>query len=149
MAYPFYALYPLLCCLHGRARLKLLSMIQKKTNWLSSVSCQHAIVWDLPQQNDYQIRITYPMSDYIQLLMFGGISPPAALKKTGSADHWNNARPIGPLTYNQALQYIAEADVPQGARYVIVRINDIPEDRSNRDKWLINQFKRGKFQYVE
>lgn len=137
---------------------------------LAPYQSKYRVVYEDPDNPEAPACILVPDPNFMALAMAGGVLPPIAAYLNDQAvfDEWvrkgNNpadfswkksavppqhsrADPIGPLTEEQAIQYLVMKDVPRrvweysGNRRImaIVPVEKIPTDRHFRDAWRINQ----------
>lgn len=129
---------------------------------LTPVQSQYRIVWEDPSDLDAPAKITAPDPHWLAAALHGGVLPPVDayirdkrhlaeagaqdFRAVGGAEH-PYAEPIGPMTEEQAIEYLILKDLPEsvisytGNRTIlrIVPTHTIPTDRANRNAWRINQ----------
>jgi len=117
----------------------------------------YAILWEDPDDLDAPDKITVPSPAWLAMAMHGGILPPVEVywalaedeAKPGFQRHTrgyllHDTPPVGPMTEEEAMEYLVMKDIPprvwrdyRGNRTIlkIVRRDQIPTDRSNRNAW--------------
>lgn len=136
---------------------------------LAPVQSQYRVVFELPNQ-DGPAGILVPDPNWLAAALEGGVLPPiqaymadmgrmyewmAANPGRESEFSWDKvggalhpyAEPIGPMTEEQAIEYLILKDLPPPVwsdygranrpRFKIVRTESIPVDRLYRDGWRI------------
>ena len=131
----------------------------------NGVTCEqpkYAICWEDPANPDEPMKVTTPSPTWLAMAMHGGILPPVEvyweLKKDeaqpGFTRHTrgyllHDTPPIPAMTEEEAMEYLIMKDIPphvwhgyKGNRQIIkiVPRSMIPNDRSFRNSWRIDQF---------
>lgn len=120
--------------------------------------CQYAVVWEDPKDPDASAKVTRPNPMWLAMAMHGGILPPVEVYWVIEGDGdtvspisrflLHKAPPVGPMTEEQAMEYLIKKDIPKrvwrdykGNRQIlkIVPVSYVPSDRSDRDIWCIEQ----------
>ena len=139
----------------------------KKT--LKPVQSQYRVIFEDPARPDDPATVMVPDPNWMAAALAGGVLPPIETyladqaivedyqKKHGTLDgfNWNDhtpqhpyADPRGPMTEEEAIDYIIQKDIPpsvwrdyKGNRQIlkIVPVELIPTDRGYRNAWCINQ----------
>lgn len=122
---------------------------------------QYAIVWEDPNDPDAPVKVTHPSPTWLAMAMHGHILPPVEVYHELAADEakdnflrhkrghlLHDTPPIGPMTEEEAIEYIIKKDLPPsvwrdytGNRSIlrVVRRSMIPSDRSYRNAWNMAQ----------
>jgi len=117
----------------------------------------YAILWEDPDDPEAPAKITVPAPTWLAMAMHGGILPPVEVYHSLAEDEaqegfkrhtrghlLHDTPPVGPMTEEEAMEYLVMKDIPprvwrdyQGNRTIlkIVRCDQIPTDRSNRNAW--------------
>lgn len=101
-------------------------------------------------------KILAPAPEWMAMALAGGLLPPVdvyhRLEISGSDEVLNGhiiheAEPLGPLTEEQAVEYLVMKDVPRhvwdapagsnSSRFAICRKDQIPTDRTFRNAWVM------------
>ena len=118
----------------------------------------YAILWEDPADLKTPAKVTRPSPTWLAMAMHGGILPPVEIYWMIEGDGdvvspisrflLHKAPPIGPMTEGEAMEYLIKKDIPKrvwrdykGNRQIlkIVPVDQIPQDRSHRDAWHIEQ----------
>ena len=121
----------------------------------------YAILWEDPEQLDMPAKVTYPSPRWLAMAMHGHILPPVEVYWALAADEsqedfkrhsrgalLHDTTPMNPMTEEEAMEYLIMKDIPprvwrdyKGNRIIVrvVRREEIPTDRSNRNEWRIPQ----------
>lgn len=98
---------------------------------------EHALLW---HREDGGLSITHPSQEMVHYLMLGGVV--RDMRQIGSWDDKGTpqmegtGRLLAPMTYEQAIEYIAWRDVPANVLSIkIVHRDDLPSDRLYRNAW--------------
>jgi len=138
---------------------------------LEPVQSQYRVLFELPD-NDGPAGILIPDPNWMAAAMAGGVLPPIntylsdlsrmyawlaaqpddeermkfSWDKIGGATH-PYAEPIGPMTEEQAIEYLIQKDLPLSVwadhekanrpRFKIIRTEMVPTDRNFRNAWRI------------
>ncbi len=142
---------------------------------LEPVQSKYKIVYEDPNEPLAAAKIVTPDPNWLAAALAGGVLPPIEAylhdqsvekawhkltaktsdpnqgfswsKEVGGAHH-PYAEPIGPMSEEEALEYLVMKDVPASVWHdyvgnkqilVIVPVEAIPTDRTNRDAWKIDQ----------
>ena len=136
---------------------------------LKPVQPQYRVVYEDPAEPDAPVKILSPAPEWLACALAGGIVPPietyladkAAEEKwtrehPGETFHYDHvggathpyADPIGPMTEEEAMEYLVMKDIPERVwgqphnrpLLAIVRAEQIPTDRRNRNQWRMIDF---------
>lgn len=138
------------------------------------VRSKYKIVWEDPYEPGEPAKVTTPDPHFMAAAMAGDVLPPIEAyladrvierswhrdmlergepntcfnwEAVGGASH-PYADPIGPMTEEEAIEYLIQKDIPprvwrdyRGNRKIlsIVPIEAVPTDRTNRNAWKIDQ----------
>jgi len=136
---------------------------------LAPFQSQYCIAWEDPDDPDAPMRVTTPAPEWMAMALHGGLLPPIEAyladkavtdeyervhgsqegfnwKDHGGAKH-PYAEPIGPMTEEEAMEYLALKDLPtrvieyKGNRQIIkfVPRHLIPVNRKWRNTWKLSQ----------
>ncbi len=120
---------------------------------LEPVQPKYRVIYEDPDNLDAPASIMCPAPEWMACALEGGILPPVDtyLRDRDVADGQPKehpyAAPIGPMTEEEAIEYLILKDCPQsvveyqGNRKVlkIVPVEMIPTDRTHRNAWRIMQ----------
>ena len=121
---------------------------------LAPVQSKYRVLFEDPTQPDAPAAVLVPDPNWMAAALEGNILPPIDTyqRDRGVADGQPKehpyAEPIGPMTEEEAIEYLIQKDIPpqiwrdyKGNRSVlkIVPVELIPSDRSFRNAWKINQ----------
>jgi hypothetical protein len=121
---------------------------------LEPVQSQYRVVFENPDDLDAPAAVLVPDPNWMAAALAGGILPPIDTYlqdqdvPDGEPKEHPYAAPIGPMTEEQAIEYLIQKDIPpqvwrdyKGNRCImkIVPVELIPTDRSFRNSWKINQ----------
>ena len=121
---------------------------------LAPVQSKYRVLFEDPAQPDAPAAVLVPDPNWLAAALAGGVLPPieAYLRDQsvpdGQPKEHPYAQPIGPMTEEQAIEYLIMKDVPpavwrdyQGNRTImkIVPVHLIPTDRSFRNAWVVKQ----------
>lgn len=124
---------------------------------LEPVEPKYCIVWEDPDDLDAPVKITHPAPRWLAMALAGGYLPPVEAylmdqeTPDGAPKLHPYAEPIGPMTEEEAMEYLVAKDIPRrvwaddGAnsrRFAIVPRSTIPTDRSMRNAWRLNDLVR-------
>lgn len=119
-----------------------------------------AIFWEDPENPDAPASVTVPSPEWWAMALHGGIIPPVEVyhelakdeAQPGFTHHTRgnllHGETLGPLTEQQAIEYIVKKDIPprvwrdyRGNRAIlrIVPRSAIPANRTNRNAWRVSQ----------
>jgi hypothetical protein len=121
---------------------------------LKPVQSQYRVVFENPDDLDAPAAVLVPDPNWMAAALAGGILPPIDTYlqdqdvPDGEPKEHPYAAPIGPMTEEEAIEYLIQKDIPpqvwrdyKGNRCImkIVPVELIPTDRSFRNAWKINQ----------
>jgi hypothetical protein len=121
---------------------------------LDPVQSKYRVVFENPDDLDAPAAVLVPDPNWMAAALAGGILPPIDTYlqdqdvPDGQPKEHPYAKPIGPMTEEQAIEYLIQKDIPpqvwrdyKGNRCImkIVPVELIPTDRSFRNAWKINQ----------
>ena len=127
---------------------------------LAPIKPRYAIVWEDPDEIDAPCRVTSPAPEWLAMALHGNLLPPvevyqrmreAMLPDGSSPLHYlqDTAAPIGPMTEEEAMEYLLMKDVPRrvwdGSRetnrrlFVFTERKSLPTDRTFREAWRLAQ----------
>lgn len=126
----------------------------KAKSRLKPVQSKYRVVFEDPNRPEEPAKILVPDPNWMACALHGNILPPVETYQRDRlvADHEEKehpyAKPIGPMTEEQAIEYLIMKDIDpsvwrdyKGNRVImkIVPVEMIPKDRSFRDAWRIAQ----------
>jgi len=121
---------------------------------LAPVQSQYRVLFENPAEPDAPASVLCPDPNWMAAALAGGVLPPIDTYlrdqnvPDGQPKEHPYAEPIGPMTEEDAIEYLIQKDIPpqvwrdyQGNRIImkIVPVELIPSDRSFRNAWKINQ----------
>ena len=121
---------------------------------LAPVQSQYRVLFENPAEPDAPASVLVPDPNWMAAALAGNILPPIDTYlrdrdvPDGQPKEHPYAKPIGPMTEEEAIEYLIQKDIPpqvwrdyKGNRSVmkIVPVELIPSDRSFRNAWKINQ----------
>ena len=121
---------------------------------LSPVQSKYRVLFEDPDTPEEPAKVLVPDPNFMACALEGGILPPidAYLRDQsvpdGEPKEHPYAEPVGPMSEEEAIEYLIMKDVParvwrdyKGNRCImkIVPVELIPTDRSYRNAWGINQ----------
>lgn len=120
---------------------------------LAPVQSKYRVVFEDPATPDAPASVLVPDPHWLAAALAGGVLPPVSAylqDQSAPPDRQSHpyAEPIGPLTEEEAIEYLIQKDVPprvwrdyKGNRCImrIVPVGAIPRDRSFRDAWKVVQ----------
>jgi hypothetical protein len=121
---------------------------------LAPVQSKYRVLFENPSDMEAPASVLVPDPNWMAAALAGGVLPPIDTyqRDQGVADGQPKehpyAEPIGPMTEEEAIEYLVMKDVPpqvwrdyKGNRCImkIVPVELIPSDRSFRNAWKINQ----------
>ena len=136
-----------------------------------SVKPKYCIVWEDPDKPDEPVRVRTPSPEFLACALAGGILPDIEvfLADKATTDAWELrhgslkgfswqglnpqhpwAAPRGPMTEEEAMEYIVQKDIPTRVwgkqhnrpMFKIVPRSAIPKDKTNRNAWRLNSFEQ-------
>jgi len=121
---------------------------------LKPVQSKYRVLFEDPATPDEPAKVLVPDPNWMAAALAGNILPPIDTYlrdrdvPDGQPKEHPYAKPIGPMTEEEAIEYLIQKDIPpqvwrdyKGNRSVmkIVPVELIPSDRSFRNAWKINQ----------
>ena len=121
---------------------------------LKPVQSKYRVVFEDPANPDAPAAVLVPDPNWMAAALAGGVLPPIETYlrdrdvPDGEPKEHPYAEPIGPMTEEQAIEYLIQKDISpavwrdyKGNRTIlkIVPVELIPSDRSFRNAWKINQ----------
>ena len=121
---------------------------------LAPVQSKYRVLFENPAEPDAPASVLVPDPNWMAAALAGGVLPPIDTYlrdqnvPDGQPKEHPYAEPIGPMTEEEAIEYLVKKDIsPQvwreynGNRIImkIVPVELIPSDRSFRNAWKINQ----------
>ena len=121
---------------------------------LKPVQSKYRVLFEDPNAPDEPAKVLVPDPNWMAAALEGDILPPIdtyqrdRLVPDGEPKEHPYAEPIGPMTEEEAIEYLIMKDIDpavwrdyQGNRTIlkIVPVELIPSDRSFRNAWKINQ----------
>lgn len=134
---------------------------------LVPVAPRYVVVFENPDEPESPVRVLHPAPHWLAKAMAGGYLPPIEVRLRDQAKiaswlaagndpqqfSWDNvggaespdAEPIGPMTEEEAMEYLIMKDIPPQVwavqrnrpAFKIVRRGMIPSDRTNRNAWRL------------
>lgn len=124
---------------------------------LAPVQSRYRVVFEDPDELDAPAKVLVPDPNWLACALHGGILPPVETYlrdqsvPDGEPKEHPYAEPIGPMTEEEAIEYLIMKDIPrkvwdtEGAnkpRFKIVPVEMIPTDRTHRNAWRLDNFER-------
>ena len=121
---------------------------------LAPVQSQYRVLFENPAEPDAPASVLVPDPNWMAAALAGNVLPPINTYlrdrdvPDGQPKEHPYAKPIGPMTEEEAIEYLIQKDIPpqvwreyNGNRIImkIVPVELIPSDRSFRNAWKINQ----------
>ena len=121
---------------------------------LKPVQSKYRVLFEDPREPDAPAKILVPDPNWMAAALAGDILPPIdtyqrdRLVPDGEPKEHPYAEPIGPMSEEEAIEYLVMKDIDpsvwrdyKGNRTIlkIVPVEMIPSDRSFRNAWKINQ----------
>ena len=121
---------------------------------LKPVQSKYRVLFEDPREPDAPAKVLVPDPNWMAAALAGDILPPIdtyqrdRLVPDGEPKEHPYAEPIGPMTEEEAIEYLVMKDIDpavwrdyKGNRTIlkIVPVELIPSDRSFRNAWKINQ----------
>ena len=121
---------------------------------LEPVQSKYRVVYENPDEMDAPAAILCPDPNWMACALEGGILPPIeaylrdALVPDGEPKEHPYAKPIGPMSEEEAIEYLIMKDISpnvwrdySGNRSIlkIASVEKIPNERNFRNAWKINQ----------
>ena len=119
---------------------------------LKPVQSKYRVVFEDPSNPDAPAAVLVPDPNWLAAALAGGVLPPVETYlrdrdvPDGEPKEHPYAKPIGPMTEEQAIEYLIQKDIPprvwrdyRGNRRImaIVPVTAIPTDRAKRMAWRI------------
>jgi hypothetical protein len=120
---------------------------------LAPVQSRYRVVFEDPAEPDAPAKVLVPDPNWLAAALHGGVLPPidAYLADQsvpdGEPKEHPYAAPIGPMTEEEALEYLIQKDIPRrvwddptanAPRFAIVPVEAIPSDRTHRMAWRLD-----------
>jgi len=120
---------------------------------LDKVQSKYRVVYELPDDPEGTAAVLVPDPNWMAAALHGGILPPIEtyqrdrLKEKPPWEH-QTAEPIGPMTEEEAIEYLIMKDIEpsvwrdyKGNRTImrIVPVELVPSDRTFRNAWEVAQ----------
>ena len=121
---------------------------------LKPVQSKYRVLFEDPREPDAPAKVLVPDPNWMAAALAGDILPPIdtyqrdRLVPDGEPKEHPYAEPIGPMTEEEAIEYLIMKDIDpavwrdyQGNRCIlkIVPVELIPSDRSFRNSWRVKQ----------
>ena len=121
---------------------------------LKPVQSKYRVLFEDPREPDAPAKVLVPDPNWMAAALAGDILPPIdtyqrdRLVPDGEPKEHPYAEPIGPMTEEEAVEYLVQKDIDpavwrdyQGNRTImkIVPVEMIPSDRSFRNAWRVMQ----------
>ena len=121
---------------------------------LKPVQSKYRVVFEDPSNPDAPAAVLVPDPNWMAAALAGGVLPPIETYlrdrdvPDGEPKEHPYAEPIGPMTEEEAIEYLIQKDISpaiwrdyRGNRRIlaIVPVEAIPTDRSNRNAWRVAQ----------
>ena len=121
---------------------------------LEPVQSKYRVLFENPAEPDAPASVLAPDPNWMAAALAGGVLPPIDAYQRdrsvadGQPKEHPYAEPIGPMTEEEAIEYLVMKDIPpqvwrdyKGNRCImkIVPVELIPTDRNFRNAWKINQ----------
>lgn len=121
---------------------------------LKPVQSKYRVVFEDPSNPDAPAAVLVPDPNWMAAALAGGVLPPIETYlrdrdvPDGQPKEHPYAAPIGPMTEEEAIEYLIQKDIPprvwrdyKGNRTImkIVPVELVPSDRSFRNAWRISQ----------
>jgi hypothetical protein len=133
---------------------KLWHRLVKSRRQLKPVQSKYRVLFEDPATPDKPLKVLVPDPNWMAAALEGGILPPIdtyqrdRLVPDGEPKEHPYAEPIGPMTEEEAIEYLIMKDIDpsvwrdyKGNRVImkIVPVEMIPKDSSFRNAWRIAQ----------
>jgi hypothetical protein len=123
---------------------------------LKRVEPTYAVVFEDPAEPDAPAKVLHPAPEWLAMALNGHLLPPVetyladAQEPDEAPKRHPYAAPIGPMTEEEALEYLIQKDIPARVwaepsnrpRFAIVARASIPSDRTHRNAWKLNDLAR-------
>jgi len=136
------------------APLHLWTRLAEAKQRLNPIQSKYRVLFEDPSDLSAPAAVLVPDPNWMAAALEGGILPPIETYlrdrdvPDGEPKEHPYAEPIGPMTEEEAIEYLIQKDIPpavwrdySGNRTIlkIVPIELIPSDRSFRNAWRVNQ----------
>jgi hypothetical protein len=136
------------------APLHLWDRLAEAKSRLEPIQSKYRVLFEDPSDLSAPAAVLVPDPNWMAAALAGGVLPPIETYlrdrdvPDGQLKEHPYAEPIGPLTEEQAIEYLIQKDISpavwrdyKGNRVIlkIVPVELIPSDRSFRNAWKINQ----------
>lgn len=124
-------------------------MLSDRLKWaegnLTPIETKYHILWEDPENFDRPTQVTQADPNWLAAALNGGVLPPVEAYGT---ELEQSMYPIGPMTEEQAIDYLIKKDIPprvwrdyRGNRQIlrVVNVEAIPTDRTHRNSWSMKQ----------
>jgi len=120
---------------------------------LVPVQSRYRVVFEDPSEPDAPAKVLVPDPNWLAAALHGGVLPPVDTYlrdqnvPDGEPKEHPYAEPVGPMTEEEALEYLIQKDIPRrvwddptanAPRFAIVPIETIPSDRTHRMAWRLD-----------
>jgi hypothetical protein len=124
---------------------------------LKPVQPDYCVLYEDPEEPDAPVKIMIAAPEWLAMALHGGLLPPIeaylldAQEPDDAPKRHPYAEPIGPMTQEEAMEYLVMKDVPRrvwdrpGSNrrlFAIVPRSAIPADQTHRDAWRLNDLVR-------
>lgn len=124
----------------------------KSRGYPDPAQCNYRAVFEDPSEPDAPCKVLVPAPWWLAMAMNGDLLPPIeawlADQETpdGAPKLHPYVEPIGPMTEEQAIEYLVMKDIPRrvwddrtanAPRFRIVPAEDVPSDRTFRNAWRL------------
>ena len=121
---------------------------------LAPVQSRYRVVFEDPAEPDAPAKVLVPDPNWLAAALHGGVLPPveAYLRDQNVPDGEPKvhpyATPIGPMTEEEAIEYLIMKDIPQkvwnnpnrNKTYLrITNVENVPSDRTYRNAWKLKE----------
>jgi hypothetical protein len=121
---------------------------------LKRVEPQYAVVFEDPAEPDAPAKVLHPAPEWLAMALNGYVLPPITTYLAdqevpdGEPKAHPYAAPIGPMTEEEAIEYLIMKDIPQrvwnaenrNKTYLrITNIENVPSDRTYRNAWKLKE----------
>jgi hypothetical protein len=132
----------------------LYARLQDAKSRLAPVQSKYRVLFEDPATPEAPAAVLVPDPNWMAAALAGGVLPPIETYlrdrdvPDGQPKEHPYAEPIGPMTEEQAIEYLIQKDIPpsvwrdyRGNRTIlkIVPVELVPSDRSFRNAWRISQ----------
>jgi len=121
---------------------------------LAPVQSRYRVVFEDPSEPDAPAKVLVPDPNWLACALAGNVLPPIDTYLSdqevpdGEPKSHPYAEPIGPMTEEEAIEYLVMKDIPrhiwnnEGSNrrlLVITSVDNVPSDRTYRNAWRIAQ----------